>query len=256
MARSGTRSPSFRIASGLSRMRLSKSPSSSKIARDLHLALDRFAFVISSTQRKRCQASFMVRNFIGFFRLKIEYPMRCIFGVAQDSQIVLGILSGHQIGYGDRLFYDFRETTTPFLARARPPVWPILRFDLTFHVAANLLWFTGQRSRVWTIFRHWFQRLGPACDCHSAGNGLCNSCKTCNSLLHWVASWPFHFLAPVKIRVTCPPLSGCSSRPANSPPASIAASSACASSALRAIRTRYTSVARMPSGLPASKEST
>ena|SRR6266576_6077580 len=48
----------------------------------------------------------------------------------------------------------------------------------------------------------------------------------------------FHFLALIKIRVTCPPLSGCSSRPLNSPFASIAASNVCASSALRTIRVR------------------
>jgi hypothetical protein len=51
---------------------------------------------------------------------------------------------------------------------------------------------------------------------------------SCTSYTSYTGQWQdFHFGTLVKILVTCPPLSGCSSRPLNSPSDSIAARSAC-----------------------------
>jgi hypothetical protein len=89
------------------------------------LTLNRPTFTICEIQRNGRESSFMVRNFdLAILR---HVNMASLLRFTNDPQIFFLVAFSKQLSNRRRPFYDFREGTPPFFARARPSVWPILK---------------------------------------------------------------------------------------------------------------------------------
>src|SRR5207237_10717376 len=98
-----------------------------------------------------------------------DVNVTCPLRFTNDSQILFLVVFGKQFSDRRRLFYDLRERTSSFFARARPSVWPILGFDLIPHIAGDLFWFTWRHFSAcvfrWNDFRKAHQLLTPPLEC-------------------------------------------------------------------------------------------